>query len=653
MIKKIQYITHIDGLRSISIISVIFYHLKLFNVDGGFLGVDIFFAISGYLITKILIENNFNFLNFYKNRIRRILPVIVTMLLIVTPIFFILDNDNLNLKEISKSIISVIFFYSNFYYKLRTDYFDDQIYSKPLLHTWSLSIEEQFYIFFPFFLLIFINFLKKAVVRFFLIIIFVNIIFVQMGGNINLNYPYIDNKITFFNQSIFFDFFSPLSRIWEFLFGSTAFLCKDVINIKKNNIKNLIIIFGYFLIFYSIIYFNDNIFYPNILTLIPILGTLVIIIFENKKSLTFKIITNKIILKIGLMSYSLYIWHFPILAISKYYNYEFLDSFYGKVLLLIIFIIISFISYEFIEKPFRNKKIINFRKTCIFLLFAIITNVLMVILINFSKHKEKSYKALFSNYSFKEAYINDPIQSDLDESAKRNKIINDIQNKKKDSSKKNIIVVGDSHAEDLAMIFYHNHEFYNNYNFKIIKIRLYTLGNDSLANIELQKKFFQNHSVLSSDLMIISNRFFPYRTMNDIEYSFKGYQNIQKELKYKNKIILLNNSPEFIGKYDPVKSIILSKNIPIPETALENLIYRNISKQLFDLNDKIKKFTINNSINLIDIFEIFCKNETKICVYRDSNGKMLFRDSNHLTVDGANYIANNSNIIEMVTNYLK
>jgi len=189
MIKKYKYIKHIDSLRGIAIISVIFYHLKLFKINGGFLGVDIFFAISGYLITKILIENNFNFLNFYKNRIRRILPALLFMLLIVTPIFYFLDKDYLNLKEISKSVISVIFFYSNFYYKSRTDYFDDQIYTRPLLHTWSLSIEEQFYIFFPFFLFFFIIFFKKKNLIFFLAIIFINIILVQMGGNINLNYP--------------------------------------------------------------------------------------------------------------------------------------------------------------------------------------------------------------------------------------------------------------------------------------------------------------------------------------------------------------------------------------------------------------------------------------------------------------------------------
>jgi peptidoglycan/LPS O-acetylase OafA/YrhL len=652
MIKKYKYIKHIDSLRGIAIISVIFYHLKLFKINGGFLGVDIFFAISGYLITKILIENNFNFLNFYKNRIRRILPALLFMLLIVTPIFYFLDKDYLNLKEISKSVISVIFFYSNFYYKSRTDYFDDQIYTRPLLHTWSLSIEEQFYIFFPFFLFFFIIFFKKKNVIFFLVIIFINIILVQMGGNINLNYPYVDNKITFFNQSIFFDFFSPLSRIWEFLLGSMAYIYKDRVNLKNNKNKNLIIIFGYFLIFYSIIYFDDNIFYPNILTLVPIFGTLIIIVLENEKSITYKFITNKIILKIGLMSYSLYIWHYPILSISKYYNYEFLNLFYGKILLLIIFTITSFVSYKFIETPFRNKKIINFKNTCIFLLLAILANGLIAHLINSSKNKEKSYKELFSNYSFKDTYTNDPIKSEAEEKSKRNKIINDIQNKKNDSSKKNIIIVGDSHAEDLAMIFYHNYEFYNNYNFKVISARLYTLGNQTLENKERQKKFFEDISVLSSDFIIISNRLFPYKTFQDIEYAFKGYQYIEKEFKSKKKIILFNNSPEFLGNYDPVKSIILSKKNYVPENNLQNLIFKNISVNLFNLNYKINEFSINNSINLIDIFEIFCRKDLEICIYKDDNDKMLFRDSNHLTVSGAKYIANNSNIIRMVMNYL-
>ena len=158
--KKLKYRQDIDGIRAISVIAVILFHFDSVYLPGGFLGVDIFFVISGYLITSILIKEfdnkYFHLTNFYNRRIRRIAPVLFLVILITNfiSLFFLFPEELLNLFNTN---ISIIFFFSNFYFWKNTDYFNDIASQSPLLHTWSISVEEQFYIFFP---LIFLFFFK-------------------------------------------------------------------------------------------------------------------------------------------------------------------------------------------------------------------------------------------------------------------------------------------------------------------------------------------------------------------------------------------------------------------------------------------------------------------------------------------------------------
>ena len=168
MINK-NYRKELDGLRGISIIAVVFYHFNIQFFQAGFIGVDIFFVISGYLITKMLIKENFSFLDFYERRIRRLLPALFTLILVISPIFYLANNDPVSLKNYSLSILSVIFFVSNFFFRAQSGYFDEQSNIKPLLHTWSLSIEEQFYFIFPLIIFLMIRYFKEYLFIFFLI----------------------------------------------------------------------------------------------------------------------------------------------------------------------------------------------------------------------------------------------------------------------------------------------------------------------------------------------------------------------------------------------------------------------------------------------------------------------------------------------------
>ena len=215
-----KYREDIDCLRGISVLAVVFYHLEISNFSGGFLGVDIFFVISGYLITSIILNDiansNFSLIKFYERRIRRIIPVLLLVLL-TTYLFYqqiYLENE---LKQLFKTIISTLLFFSNFYFLNLGSYFNPINESIPLLHTWSLSIEEQFYLFFPILIILF----KKKVRNIFLAIIFLIICsfsLSQFGGNLKFNYPYIEENFNFFSVPKF-AFYLTLTRIWEILIG--------------------------------------------------------------------------------------------------------------------------------------------------------------------------------------------------------------------------------------------------------------------------------------------------------------------------------------------------------------------------------------------------------------------------------------------------
>ena len=212
---KIKYRPEIDGLRAIAVFSVIIYHadLVLFNnsfLSGGFLGVDIFFVISGYLITSILlneiyITNNLSFKNFYERRVRRLIPSLLFVMMCSLPFAYIFLSIE-QILDFSKSIIASIFFISNIYFNFTDNpyYESEKVALKPLLHTWSLSVEEQFYIFFLIFLIIIFNFYKKYLIFFIIIITLLSISFSQYSSNYHPS----------------FNFYQILSRAFELLLGS-------------------------------------------------------------------------------------------------------------------------------------------------------------------------------------------------------------------------------------------------------------------------------------------------------------------------------------------------------------------------------------------------------------------------------------------------
>src|SRR6056300_379890 len=310
---KLTYRPEIDGLRAIAVGAVIFYHaqITIFGhqpFKGGFIGVDIFFVISGYLITSIILKElvttgSFSFKHFYERRIRRILPALLFVMLVSLP-FAWMCLLPISFVDFSKSILYSLGFSSNFYFHYSgQQYGAESGLLKPFLHTWSLSVEEQFYILFPLILLITFKYFRKYLVH---ILIGGFVVSLGLAEWTSRNYPSVS-------------FYFLHTRMWELLAGSILAYF-EIINGKRGENKTLNLILptiGLLLIGHSILFFNDRMFHPSFYTLSPIIGVCLIIWFSNKDELITKIFSTKLFVGIGLISYSLYLWHYPIFAFSR------------------------------------------------------------------------------------------------------------------------------------------------------------------------------------------------------------------------------------------------------------------------------------------------------------------------------------------------
>ncbi len=343
------YRADIDGLRAISVLSVIFFHTGIPGFSGGYVGVDIFFVISGYLITSVILKDihsgQFSISRFYERRVRRIFPALFPVIVFTLIIgrFLLIP---ISFKVLGESITATTLFASNILFWIQSGYFDATAITKPLLHTWSLAVEEQFYIFFPL-LLVAIN--KYSKNRYFLWISGITLI----SFILSIYGVYTDQVATFYLVP---------TRSWELLFGSILSL--EVIPELKSNIqRNIVSIIGLALILFSVSFYNESTLFPGIAALAPVLGASFIIHSgKGGESIVKSLLILKPIVFIGLISYSLYLWHWPLIVFSKYLIFRDLTTIETTGILLATFII-SVLSLKFIEQPFRgNQPIIPDRK---------------------------------------------------------------------------------------------------------------------------------------------------------------------------------------------------------------------------------------------------------------------------------------------------
>jgi len=344
-----EYRPDIDGLRAVAVLLVIGFHFFPDVFKGGFVGVDIFFVISGYLISSIIIKNinasTFSFSIFYARRIRRIFPALLFVLILSTAFSYIFLYES-ELVHFAKYLVAGLFFVSDFLSWAESGYFDVSSYDKPLLHLWSLGVEEQFYIVWP---LILVAAAKKKV-RLLLLISLLTV----MSFLTNICIAYGDSIAAFY---------SPITRFWELLIGGVIatleifykFEAKLHVGIRKASSS-----FGFLLLISSLFFIKPTDVFPGWWAILPVGSAIFIILAGHHGFINRNFLANSILVRVGLISYPLYLWHWPLISFASLI-YIGMPSVGMRILLIIITFILAWITYSYIEKPIRNFKNISWR----------------------------------------------------------------------------------------------------------------------------------------------------------------------------------------------------------------------------------------------------------------------------------------------------
>jgi peptidoglycan/LPS O-acetylase OafA/YrhL len=334
------YRPDVDGLRAVSILAVVWYHAFPDLVPGGFVGVDIFFVISGYLITTIIVgelsTNSFSILTFYQRRIRRIFPALIVVLTAAYAAgwFILLPRD---FKLLGDNLLGGAFFFANFVQLRGQDYFAPDAATNPLLHLWSLGIEEQFYIFWPLLLAV----LHSSRMR---MIVIAGIAVASLAANLALVGDH---------QSV--AFYSPVTRAWELLAG--ALLARPgavdgaVIRKIPDNIKGWL---GLLLIALAIAFLDSTSKYPGWGALLPVAGAVLLLDARSSQVNRF-LLSNRAMIFVGLVSYPLYLWHWPILTYLRIVR-DTVPTFLEKDLAVVLSFVLACGTYYLVERPIRQRR---------------------------------------------------------------------------------------------------------------------------------------------------------------------------------------------------------------------------------------------------------------------------------------------------------
>ena len=608
-----KYRADIDGLRALAVLPVVLYHMGLSRyMPGGFIGVDIFFVISGYLITSIIAanidSNSYSLADFYNRRIKRIFPVLF-VLYIVVAFISLLSHFPAESATVGNSIASSVFFVSNILFYYSSGYFDTASESNFLLHTWSLSVEEQFYVLFPIILYMMRNLTKNQ--RLLTLIIIAIASFLA--------------SIYLVNNDASAAYYLVHSRAWELMLG--AILAISAPNALAKPIAELMGLFGLLLIIASCFLINKSTPFPGLAALPACLGAVAIIYSGISKTWTSTILGNPILRFFGLISYSFYLWHWPIwVFFSERIQLQGTIGTLIKILLIGLSIIVATISWQYIEKPFRQKRSwLNQRNV---LTGGVIAMILM------------------TAFAFSLSKVNRTIWSPPIEAEKINEFVNyggikfqteancfietaekpfDIENCLKFSKNKNLLVLGDSHA---AHLVWGLNEIYPDINIlqataSGCKPYIGTTGEKRCTEVikYVFDSFLPTHKV---DNIIVSARW----KIDDIP---KLEKTIAELIKYTDHIIVMGR----IEEYEQALPRLIAQGMLKSPNDIASYVAKFERKDLQKIDDAFQKISWPDNVKFISTYNIM-QNQCKSLLINDVPKQF---DYGHLTAEGSTCLA--------------
>lgn len=613
-----KYRADIDGLRAIAVWSVLLYHLRFQGFNGGFVGVDIFFVISGYLITRKIVDDldvgTFSFKTFYLDRARRILPAlfvtlsacfIVGTLLFTSDLFF----------GLSASLLAALLSVSNLYFEQRSGYFDISASLRPLLHTWSLGVEEQFYFFHPLALfLIYRAFGKRAIMWWLLGCAAFSLVLNQ-----------------FFNANAIF-YLAPF-RVFEFAIGALILWAPAPSNERARPWLEPITVAAFGMIAFSVYTYSEKMTFPSYNALIPCIGA-ALLIYAGTSKCAVAVLANKPMNRIGKVSYSLYLVHWPIIVFWQYYQNAAL-SFEQKISVLIVSYVLAEVLYRYVEQQFRGK-------TPRFKIVVPALTAATVLAFIGASGLSKTAWSWRLDPTGKEAvlHFNGP-SSDI-----AGRLGCDVFCEFGNVNGAKILIVGDSHVDHyttaLKRIAGDRYHFYLVYGPScFFGATMISRPPDKLAE-ECRSANAKLRNVMASnefEAIIIGERWPGYRSilfkngqnvdigdenilfpmmLNDIDRLYKGFEG---------PIVFVEHAPNTVTGCHLRPTFF---KMPCQEPSLTE---HDTFKKAFLSFSK----TTHLNVSLVRPVETICPHEK--CLITDKDGRLLYTDDTHLSIYGANLIA--------------
>lgn len=626
-----QYRSEIDGLRALAVLPVILFHAGFKFFAGGFVGVDVFFVISGYLITSILIveieREKFSLVNFYERRARRILPALVFVIVLCIPIAWLTMTVD-SFKEFSHSIVAVSLFASNILFWRESGYFEAAAEEKPLLHTWSLAVEEQYYLIFPL-LLMFAwrqGFKRERLFWLIAFIAALSLLACEWGSR---NSPSAN-------------FYLAPFRGWELLAGSLAAFTVQKHGVRSNNIAASI---GLLMVLYATFFFDSFVPFPSFYTLVPVFGVVLIVLFADSKTLVGRLLSLRLFVGIGLISYSAYLWHQPIFAFTRILSVE--EPSHDLMLSLsMLTMLLAYGSWKYVETPFRFKDKINrktiFTYSCVSLIGFIVIGSSSAI---FSQKLNPGNFNPLNSFQISEASRSNTLLREeswgLVRQYNENELWFDL-----DNNYENALIIGNSHSKDLYNVLLHSK--YNGSKFSFARY-----GSEIS---DINKNFSELSDVPNfkhADTIIIASRY-------DLEDVASLNQVIEKFIEAGKEIIVVNNIhefPEYRTRSWTLADFIAYVVRDDKSYADDEVLVNHINSAYFNAYSSNKTTTrvdftgtvseINESlalivkgfpnVTLLDRMDYICQSELKLCSGVNESLEKLFYDYGHHTLAGARY----------------
>ena len=603
------YRPEIDGLRAISVIAVILYHAE-FTVaghtllQGGYIGVDVFFVISGFLISQILLTEieatgRIDFLKFYTRRARRILPALFAVIFATMPFAYYLLLPS-ELQDYANSIGSSLLFGSNIYF-----YFTAALYGepdtllKPFLHTWSLSVEEQFYIAFPLLLLITRRYLRSQFLPCVMLVAFLSLVLCAV-------------TVRYDQQQAFY---SPLTRAWELLAGTL--LAYHQVRHGRARPRPLLAAAGLILVLGSLILFRKDTVHPGLLTLIPVVGTCLVLAFASHKTAVGRLLASRPAALTGIVSYSLYLWHYPVFAFARLTSLDFDNG--DRFLAVVATAVIAIVSFVVIEKPIRYTR----RNRAFWIYLGLSTATIMAAVVS---------AITMAGFPYRLDQVYPPVARTNEDRLESNflSLNSNIQ-----AGKPVIFIIGDSYARNwsVALKNYIDTDRYEvvavSYLNCMVEIENDRVKAPSRASIYDKycipfEKYINDKSLLSRTkaIFLTSHRPFEY-TVNPFRFELLSWMKSHSDDA---KIFIFGNYYQLDREHSCLGLMFRTKSDA--STCLRLATYPAADQPV----EQMPFFPSGLAFNYIDIIKLHCDYDKRKCL-TSSGGVPFMTDWGHLTVE--------------------